>query len=167
MVGVVYDRNVSALWNEDNVSDVLRRRDRSGTPVPTGDPTAAVTCEAWMSAVSRAAAAALLCTITACASAPSHHERIAASERAAMMPLKSKYPDVVMGFDFHGTVADVSVDINQEIQMDDASEDAMRKQALALWRRAWLQTHHGHHALLTVRIIDFRGGVNWKASARV
>ncbi|HET9031226.1 MAG TPA: hypothetical protein VFN49_13720 [Candidatus Aquilonibacter sp.] len=102
----------------------------------------------------------------ACSSAPTPQERAEQTERDAMAPLKQRYPDVVMGFDFHGTSADVSVDLNQEIQMDDDKEDAMRNQAVAMWRSAWMKANPGKHATLTLRILDFRGNVNWKKTTK-
>ena len=83
-----------------------------------------------------------------------------------MAPLKEKYPDVVMGFDFHGKTADVSVDLNQEEQMDDDKEDAMRKDAVTMWRSAWMASHPRQHGTLTVRFLDFRANVTWKKSVR-
>jgi len=120
-----------------------------------------------MERIWRAAAAALFLMVTACSSAPSPQEQTENTERAAMTPLKTKYPEVVMGFDFHGPVADVSVDSNAELDMDDSVEDAMRNQAFTMWRAAWQKTHPGEHATLTVRILDFRGLVTWKKSGKV
>ena len=31
-----------------------------------------------------------------------------------------------------------------------------------MWRSAWLRAHPGEHAKLTLRVLDFRGNVNWK-----
>jgi hypothetical protein len=101
--------------------------------------------------------AALALLLAACASQQSPAQRVESIERAAMTPLKTQYPDVIMGFDFHGTSVDVSVDINAMDQMDDDKEDAMRAAALRDWRNAWLQAHPHGHAKLTMRIINFRG----------
>lgn len=83
-----------------------------------------------------------------------------------MTPLKDHYPDVVMGFDFHGNSVDVSVDVNSENDMDDSKDAAMKAEALRRWRSAWMQTHPGAHGTLTVRILDFRGTVYWKGTIR-
>ena len=108
--------------------------------------------------------AAVVVALTACNSQPSPDEQIETTERAVMQPLKTQYPDVVMGFDFHGTTADVSVDLNEEIQMDDAKEDAMRAEAVRDWREAWMRAHPHEHAHLLLRILDFRGNVSWKSA---
>ncbi len=117
-----------------------------------------------MQHISRHTALALLIALAACSSSPSPQERVETTERDAMQPLKTHYPDVVMGFDFHGTTADVSVDLNEEIQMDDAKENAMRAEAVRDWRAAWLRAHPHEHAKLLVRILDFRGNVTWKST---
>lgn len=108
--------------------------------------------------------AALLVALVACSSQPSPEEQIETTERATMQPLKTHYPDVVMGFDFHGTTADVSVDLNEEIQMDDSTEAAMRAEAVRDWREAWMRAHPHQHARLLLRILDFRGNVTWKST---
>jgi hypothetical protein len=112
---------------------------------------------------------AVLCAVLALSACggPSPQEQIETSERAAMTPVKDTYPDVVMGFDFHGPVVDMSVDLNKEIDMDDPAEAAMKADALKRWRAAWLQTHPHQHAMLTVRILDFRGTVTWKQTEKV
>ena len=108
--------------------------------------------------------AAVLVALAGCSSQPSPQEQIETTERAAMQPLKAHYPGVVMGFDFHGTTADVSVDLNEEIQMDDTKEDAMRAEAVRDWREAWMRAHPHEHAHLLLRILDFRGNVSWKSA---
>lgn len=116
---------------------------------------------------SRYAIAALFVALCACSAQPTADERIDATERAAMQPLKTHYPDVVMGFDFHGTAVDVSVDVNEEIQMDDQAEDAMRAEAVRAWREAWLHAHPHQHARLSLRFLDFRGNTGWKSTTSV
>ena len=112
----------------------------------------------------RLPAVGVLVLLAACSSPQSAQERAESQELAQLAPLKSQYPDVVMGFDFHGTTADVSVDLNEEIQMDDAKEDAMRAEAVRDWRQAWMRAHPHQHAHLLLRILDFRGNVSWKAT---
>ncbi len=111
-------------------------------------------------------AALLLLTLIACNAQPSPDEQRDTTERSAMAPLKEHYPDVVMGFDFHGNTVDVSVDLNKEIDLDDDKDEALKAEALRRWRTAWLRTHPGENSTLTVRIIDFRGEVSWKGTVR-
>lgn len=112
------------------------------------------------------AAATLLLTLIACNAQPSPEEQRDTTERAAMTPLKDHYPDVVMGFDFHGNTLDMSVDPNGEMDLDDSKDAAMKAEALRRWRAAWMQTHPGAHGTLTVRVIDFRGTLYWKGTVR-
>jgi hypothetical protein len=114
-----------------------------------------------------AALALFALAVTACSSSPSPQERIDASERNAMAPLKAHYPTVVMGFDFHGTSVDVSIDTNAEIDLDDSQDAAMRREALVDWKAAWQRAHPGEHAHLTVRILNFRGVEQWKGTTKV
>lgn len=74
-----------------------------------------------------------------------------------MDQLKTKYPDVVMGFDFHDAAVDVSIDPNGMIALGEDGEAAMKAQILQRWKAAWLQTHPGAHTTVTVHLIDFRG----------
>jgi len=74
-----------------------------------------------------------------------------------MAPLKAAYPGAVMGFDFHGPVVDVSIDMNGLEDLDDDTEAAMKKAAVTRWRSAWIATHPRQHATLTIRLIDFQG----------
>ncbi len=106
----------------------------------------------------RSLVALLLGAIAACSS-PTLRERVEARERELMTPLHTRYADVVMGFDFHGPSVDVSIDANALESTDDSVVDAMKSEALRRWRATWLDANPGHHALLTVRLIDFRGKV--------
>lgn len=102
-----------------------------------------------------AAAAALL--VAAC-SAPSQTRQSADAEIAAMMPLKKQYSDVVMGFDVRPeSTLIVSVDLQQYIETDDDTIAAIRRDAVARWRAAWVAAHPHQHAVLHVRFIDFVG----------
>lgn len=74
-----------------------------------------------------------------------------------MAPLKAAYPGAVMGFDFHGSRVDVSIDMNGLEDLDDDTEAAMKAKAVALWRSAWTASHPHRHEKLTVRLIDFQG----------
>jgi hypothetical protein len=114
---------------------------------------------------------ALLCfslaLVTACSSPPSPQEQIANQEISALAPLKTKYPDVVMGFDVHGPGVDISIDLNGLISMDEPKEDAMKSEALTRWRDAWTAAHPHEHATLTVRFIDFKGNPESKQTVKV
>ena len=95
--------------------------------------------------------------IAACAS-PSPGERTAASELAALAPLKQAYPSVVMGFDLRGdSTLIVSLDLQSYDEMDDDDATAMLRSAAERWKSAWLQAHPHGHAVLHVRFIDFIG----------
>ena len=99
--------------------------------------------------------AALLAT--ACSS-PAPQQRTNDAEIAAMAPLKQRYAGLVMGFDVHAPVTLViSVDLQQYIETDDDTLMAMRRDALARWRSAWISAHPRRHGLLHVRFIDFIG----------
>lgn len=75
-----------------------------------------------------------------------------------MAPLKSRYSGLVMGFDVHPpTTLVVSIDLQQYIETDDDTIAAMKRDALAHWRSAWIAAHPHAHATLTVRFIDFIG----------
>jgi hypothetical protein len=104
---------------------------------------------------------------SACSSPPSKDEQTETAERNAMTPLKQHYPGAVMGFDFHGPVVDVSVDLNGMMDLSDDEDAALKAEAVKRWRAAWEQTHPKQHAVLTVRILDFRGNVNWKRTIRI
>ena len=113
------------------------------------------------------AALSLLPLLPACSPAPSPQEQTENRERELMTPLKTKYPDAVVGFDFHGTSVDVSIDPNGMIAMGEDDEAAMKAAALQRWKGAWTQTHPRAHATLQVRLIDFRGTPYYKTSAKV
>ncbi len=74
-----------------------------------------------------------------------------------MAPLKQHFPAAVMGFDFKGTTAIVSIDVNGYISTPDDDVDRMHAEAKSLWRSAWMAAHPNEHAQLTVRFIDFKG----------
>jgi hypothetical protein len=99
-------------------------------------------------------------------SGPTDAEKLAASERAGMLPLKTTYPDAVMGFDFHDGRVDISIDMNGYIDLGDDGEEAVKSDALKRWRSTWIATHPGQHAALTVRFLDFRGNTEYKATTK-
>jgi hypothetical protein len=102
-------------------------------------------------------AGAMAVFIGAC-SAPAPQQATTDAEVAAMMPLKRHYSDIVMGFDVRPqTRLIVSVDLQQYIETDDATIAAIRRDALARWRAAWIAAHPHQHAVLQVRFIDFIG----------
>ncbi len=104
---------------------------------------------------SRAAFAALL--LAACSS-PAPNQRVDDAETAALVPLKHKYPDVVMGFDIKPqTTLVVSLDLQHYIDLEDDDVAALKRDALARWRAVWTSAHPHAHALLRVRFIDFIG----------
>jgi hypothetical protein len=100
---------------------------------------------------------ALAASIAACSS-PTPQQRIESAELADLAPLKHEYPGVVAGFDLRTkqTVI-ISLDLQRYIEMDDDTVIALKRDALARWRAAWIAQHPHHHALLHVRLIDFIG----------
>jgi hypothetical protein len=104
------------------------------------------------------ASLALVAVIVAACS-PAQKPSAEADEIAAMAPLKHKYSDVVMGFDVHPpSTLVISVDLQGYDDTDYDTLGAMRRDALARWRAAWIAAHPHAHATLYVRFIDFIGG---------
>jgi hypothetical protein len=100
---------------------------------------------------------AALAVLLGCSS-PSPQAHDEAAELAAVAPLKQHYPDVVMGFDIKpATTLIVSLDLQHYIETDDETVAAMKREALAAWRSAYLAAHPHAHAILHVRFIDFIG----------
>lgn len=114
----------------------------------------------------RLAGVVAIATIAACSPAPSPSQKTDAAERAAMAPLKASYPDAVMGFDFHGTTLDVSIDMNGLISLDEDQEDALKKAAVSRWRSTWRASHPHQHGTLTIRLIDFQGRPEFTATTK-
>ncbi len=110
-----------------------------------------------MYAMHRLIAAAAIALLAACAS-PSPQEAAQNQELAALTPLKQKYQDVVMGFDFKSNeTLIVSLDLNNYNGMGDDDQDAMKKTIAAAWRKAWQEAHPGRHATIHLKLIDFIG----------
>jgi hypothetical protein len=107
----------------------------------------------------RLAPLALVAALAAACTSPAQKPGAEVAEIAAMAPLKHKYSDVVMGFDVHPpSTLVVSVDLQGYNDTDDDTLGAMRRDALARWRAAWIAAHPHAHATLHVRFIDFIGG---------
>jgi hypothetical protein len=101
--------------------------------------------------------AALAGLLAACSS-PTPQQRTNDAEIASMAPLKRQYSGLVMGFDVRTPATlIVSLDLQQYIETDDDTLKAMRHDALARWRAAWMAAHPHAHATLHVRFIDFIG----------
>ena len=98
-----------------------------------------------------------LLVLTACSS-PSPQETAQNQELATLAPLKQKYQDVVMGFDFKpGETLVVSLDLQNYNGMGDDDQAAMKKTVVAAWRKAWQDAHPGQHATIHLKFIDFIG----------
>ena len=95
--------------------------------------------------------------VAAC-SGPTPEQKIHDSELSDLAQLKQHYPDVVMGFDLrHDDTLIISLDLQQYIGMDDDAVAALKRDALARWRSAWIAAHPHQHALLHLHFIDFIG----------
>lgn len=110
--------------------------------------------------------ALLLVALLASCAPPSPQAQIEDAERAAMTSLKTQNPDIIMGFDFHGSGVDVSIDVNQFVTLDPDDEAALEADALKRWRTVWIASHPRQHAKLTLRFLDFRGRVQYRGSAK-
>lgn len=119
--------------------------------------------------VRRLFALTALALCAACSAPPSAQERARDAELAAVAPLRTKYQGVVMGFDVsHGTTLVVSLDMQDLVdQMDDGTQNAMRRDVLSRWSGAWKAQHPGEHAALEVRFVDFRGNPVFTDRAKV
>jgi hypothetical protein len=103
-------------------------------------------------------ACAVAATLAVACSAPSAQERTTDAELAAVTPLKTQYPGVVMGFDIHSPeTLIVSLDLQGYFDMDDDAVTAMQRNVLRRWRAAWSAAHPSSHAVLHVHFIDFIG----------
>ncbi len=112
-------------------------------------------------------ALAVLLSLAACSAPPTSQQVRHASERTQLARLQNTYAGTIVGFDFHGTTVDVSVDLNQLYSISEDDENALKAATLRAWRSAWLQTHPRRHAALTVRFIDFRGNLESSRSVKV
>lgn len=99
-----------------------------------------------------------LAAIVAACNSPTPQQRIDAAELNDLAQLKRQYPDVVTGFDLRSNNSVViSLDLQRYIEMDDDAVTALKRDALARWRSAWIAQHPHEHALLHLRFIDFIG----------
>jgi hypothetical protein len=101
---------------------------------------------------------ALATLLLAGCSSPAPQRRLDDAELAAVAPLKQQYSGVVMGFDIKPeTTLIVSLDLQQYVDADDETVAALKRDAVARWRAAWLAAHAHAHAVLHVQFIDFIG----------
>ena len=100
----------------------------------------------------------IVAALGAACNSPTPQQRIQAAELNDLAALKRQYPDVVMGFDFrrHNTLV-ISLDLQQFIEMGDDAVAALKRDALARWRSAWIGEHPHEHGVLRLRFIDFIG----------
>ena len=99
-----------------------------------------------------------LAAIVAACSSPAPQQRADAAMLNDLAQLKRQYPDVVVGFELRpkDTVI-ISLDLQRYIEMDDDAVIALKRDALARWRSAWIAQHPHEHAVLHLRFIDFIG----------
>jgi hypothetical protein len=116
----------------------------------------------------RAIVFAILAALLAACSPPTPQQTAADRELVAMAPLKHQYAGLVMGFDVHphNTLV-ISLDLQQYIETDDDTIAAMKRDALARWRTAWIAAHPHAHGILHVAFIDFIGRKVATESTRV
>jgi hypothetical protein len=99
-----------------------------------------------------------LTAILAACSSPSPQQRVDAAELNDLAQLKRQYPDVIAGFDLRQKNSlIISLDLQHYIEMDDDAVAALKRDALARWRSAWVAEHPHAHAVLHLRFIDFIG----------
>lgn len=102
-------------------------------------------------------AAVAILLLSACSS-QSPEEAAQNQELATLTPLKQKYQDVVMGFDFKpAETLIVSLDLQNYDGMGDDDQAAMKKTVAATWRTAWQNAHPGQHTTTHLKFIDFIG----------
>ena len=84
-----------------------------------------------------------------------------------MQPMRTEYDTTVLGFDVHGTRLDVAIDLNLWESIDDTADQAIKDEALRLWKEAWTREHPGMHATLTVRLRDSHGRAFFTETTKV
>jgi hypothetical protein len=100
----------------------------------------------------------VLAALLAACGTPSAQQRSNEAELDALAPLKQQYAGIVMGFDLRAkNTLIVSLDLQHYIEMDDDAVDALKRDALARWRSAWIAQHPHEHGQLHLRFIDFIG----------
>ncbi len=111
-----------------------------------------------MAALRTIALAVAAAALGAACGPSSHRQDRDAAELAAVAPLQRAYGGLVMGFDLRpkNTLV-VSLDLQRYIETDDDTIAAMKRDALARWRSAWISAHPREHAVIHVRFIDFIG----------
>ncbi len=108
--------------------------------------------------MNRGAIVFALAGILAGCSSPTPQERAQTEELRAVETLKHDYPGVIAGFDLRSkNTLIVSLDLQRYIEMDDDAVIALKRDALARWRSAWIVQHPRAHATLHLRFIDFIG----------
>ena len=71
--------------------------------------------------------------------------------------LRTKYHDVVTGWDVKGNTLVIYSNRDEVLSMDEDSEDAMAQQLLQDWTRIWHANHRGKNAKLALKLDDFYG----------
>lgn len=103
------------------------------------------------------AIAAFGCVLAACSSPAPSVNPVIAKEQSAVAPLKTKYKDVVTGLDVKGSTLVLYVEPNAMMSMDEDTEDAMKADALARWKKAWSSAHPHQHATVRLSVRDYFG----------
>ena len=86
-------------------------------------------------------------------------QQIQAREMHALdaLHLRTKYHDVVTGWDIKGNTLVVYANRDEVLSMDEYSEDALAQQLLQNWTQIWQANHRGKSAKLMLKLDDFYG----------
>lgn len=110
-----------------------------------------------------------LAALLVCAACADQHAVTTPAERESQRAdaLKGHYTGVIMGNDVKGTTLTLYIDVNGMNGMDEDAEIAMKRYALAFWKKTWMQDHPRAHGALTLVLRDFTGGEVYRKKVSV